>query len=162
MRFLKLKWSEQSWMCRGVSSRGRWGAAARKVLSLRVWYLGLSVPQKSKVGRLPANGRLHGDLEHFCATPGSPGERRGKCGANCSMNVGWTKSAAYVRRAVGCEGAGVGREWNIYNKKKRKYGVRTHVKVVLSRIIKDLEERSSIVVVMERNMEVGAGPWHPL
>lgn len=107
---MKLKWSEQSWMCRGVSSRAWWGAAARKALSLRVWYLGLSVPQKSKVGRLPANGRLHGDLEHFCATPGSPGEHRGKRGANCSMNVGWTKSAAYVRRAVGCEGAGVGRE----------------------------------------------------
>lgn len=50
--------------------------------------LGLSVPQKSKVGRLPANGRLHGDLEHFRATPGSPGGRRGKRGANCSMNVG--------------------------------------------------------------------------
>lgn len=73
MRVLKLKSSEQSWMCRGVSSSGRWGAAARKALSLRVWYLGSSVPQKSKVGRLPANGHLHGDLEHFCATPGSPG-----------------------------------------------------------------------------------------
>lgn len=45
-----------------------------------------------------------------------------------------------------------------FTTRKKKYGARTHVKVVLGRIIEDLEERSSIVVVMERNMEVGAGP----